>query len=257
MTALPSLPAVILWVEDLFFSARLADAVSLSHGAPTSVSGPKAFLQAMDTRLPVLVLLDLHVPGNWADAIRSCKLRPHTRAVPIVGFGQHTDVETLVRARNAGADQAWARSRLMEELPRLLQRHIAPARAMPEGGADVLPPVARAGIALFNQGQFHAQHEALEEAWNAEPRPVRGLYQGLLQVGLAFLQVERRNQAGAFKMFGRGIPRLRQLPDVVQGVQVGLFLSEALAVFDRLATVDTPAAWVDLVRRLPQIQVVE
>ena len=257
MIAKPDQPAVILWVEDLFFSARLADAVSLCDGNPVTTSDSQAFLQAMDTRLPVLALVDLHVPGDWASAVGRCKLRPHTKAIPIIGFGQHTDVETLTRAKQAGVDKAWARSRLVDELPRLLPQHIAPPRAMPEGGLDTLPPEAQTGIDLFNQRAFHAQHEALENAWNAEPRPVRTLYQGLLQVGLAFLQIENRNPAGAFKMFGRGIPRLRQLPDVVQGVRVDLFLAETLAVFAQLAHTDTPAAWTALAQTLPYIQVTE
>ncbi len=257
MIATPSPPAVILWVENLFFSARLADAVVLSGGTPATPADAESFLQAMDTRLPVLALVDLHVPGDWAGAVRRCKLRPHTKTIPVVGFGQHTDVETLVRARQAGADKVWARSRLMTELPRLLSYHIAPTREMPDGGTDTLLPDAQIGIELFNQREFHAQHEALEDAWNAESRPVRDLYQGLLQVGLAFLQIENRNQAGAFKMFGRGIPRLRRLPDVVQGVRVALFLSEALVVFARLADTDTPAAWAELAQELPRIQMTE
>ena len=257
MTSQAAQPAVVLLVEDLFFSARLSDAVSLSQGRPLTASNPEAFLQAMDTQLPVLALVDLHVPGDWAGAVSRCKLRPHTKAVPIIGFGQHTDVETLVRAKEAGTDKAWARSRLMEELPKLLQQHIYPPRTMPEGGTDALLPSARTGIDLFNQRKFHAQHEALEDAWNTEPRPVRNLYQGLLQIGLAFLQIENHNQTGAFKMFGRGIPRLRQLPDLVQGVRVDLFLSESLAVFERLAHTDTPSDWAKLEQELPRIHLTE
>ena len=47
-----------------------------------------------------------------------------------------------------------------------------------------------------------------ERAWMAESRPIRDLYQGVLQVGLAFLQIEQGNWAGALKMFRRGLPRL-------------------------------------------------
>lgn len=250
-------PAVVLLVDDLFFSARLADAVSHTSGIPIVVSSPEAFLEAMDTKLPVLAVVDLHLPGDWERAVSRCKLRPHTKSVPIIGFGQHTDVETLTRAKKAGTDKAWARSRLVEELPKLLQQHISPPRPMPEGGTDALPPAALVGIDLFNKGRFHDQHEAFEEAWIAEPRNVRSLYQGILQIGLAFLQIENRNQPGAFKMFGRGIPRLRVLPDVVQGVQVVQLLSESLAIFERLSHTDSPSAWDELKRELPRIWVVE
>lgn len=253
MDSQPGPPCVILFVEDLFFSARLADAVARAGGQPVTVESAADFRDAMDTRLPVLSLVDLHVPASWGDAIRRCKHLPHTRAVPVIGFGQHTDVETLKAARAAGMDQAWARSRLVKELPRVLPAHIAPLRPMPDGGTEDLPALAREGVDLFNKREFHAQHEAFEDAWNAESRPVRGLYQGLLQVGLAFLQIERRNQAGAFKMFGRGVPRLRMLPQVVQQVRVEEFLGESLSVHELLRTLDPSSDWQSLQDRLPRI----
>jgi hypothetical protein len=61
------------------------------------------------------------------------------------------------------------------------------------------------------------------------------MYQGILQVGVAFLQIERGNWAGAIKMFRRGLPRLRDLPDVCQGVQVGKFRAEAEAIHDEIS----------------------
>lgn len=246
-------PAVVLFVDDIFFSARLADAVTGSGGRPVIAEQKEAFLQAMDSTLPVLALLDLHAASDWEAGIRNCRLRPHTRAIPIYGFGRHTDVAVLARARSAGADHAWARSRLMQELPALLATHIHPPRLMPEGGEGPLPPLVQAGIALFNQREFHAQHEAFEDAWRQETRPVRDLYQGLLQVGLAFLQIEARNQAGAIKMFGRGIPRLRPLPAVVQGVCVGRLVEASLDVFDSLLSVQTAEDWICLARTLPRI----
>ncbi len=249
-------PAVVLFVDDLFFSARLADAITAQKGTAVTVDTREAFLQAMDASLPVLALVDLHVSADWASAIQSCKLRPHTRSIPIYGFGQHTDVPTLTRARESGADQAWARSRMMEELPRLLANHIRPAPLMPEGGEEAMPELVREGIRLFNNQQFHAQHEAFEEAWIQEARPVRDLYQGLLQVGLAFYQIQARNRAGAIKMFGRGIPRLRNLPVVVQGIQVQRFVTEALTIFEQLTPDPDVETWDRLFSCLPLIRTV-
>ena len=50
--------------------------------------------------------------------------------------------------------------------------------------------------------------------------PNSRMYQGILQVGLAFLQIERDNWHGALKMFRRGLPKLRTLPDSCQGVDM-------------------------------------
>ena len=81
--------------------------------------------------------------------------------------------------------------------------------AYPEGWDDTLSAAARTGLLEFNRGAYFEQHEFLETAWRAEARPVRALYQGILQIGLAFLQIQRGNWPGAIKMFRRGLPRLR------------------------------------------------
>lgn len=250
-------PAVVLCIEDLLFSERMADAVRHLGGTPVAAGSKNAFLRAMDQSLPVLALLDLHIDMNWEAAIGTVRLRPHTRAVPIYGFGRHTEPERLARARRAGADHAWARSRIVEELPDLLRRHINPPLVMPDGGLDPLSVDAAEGVRLFNARRYHAQHESFEDAWNAEPRPVREMYQGILQIGLAFLQLQNRNRPGVIKMFGRGVPRLRPLPDVVQGVQIRRFLDESLLVFQALSDTGKDPNWSRLERALPSIHLAE
>lgn len=85
---------------------------------------------------------------------------------------------------------------------------------------EELPPLARLAIKEFNNGDYFAQHEHFEELWRQEPRAVRALYQGVLQVGLAYYQIIRGNYTGAEKML-KSYPRyLADLPDVCQGVDV-------------------------------------
>lgn len=216
----PLLPVVILLVDDLFFATRMEDVVRRLGGRPLSASSPEAFVQAMNATAPVLALVDLNIAGDWEAAIRRCKLLPHTRQTPIYAFGSHVNTDTLVRARKAGADHAWARSRMAEELVQVVEKHLQPPQAPVDGCQDPLPPEAVAGLEAFNRGEFFDQHEHLEAAWIAESRPVRALYQGILQIGLAFLQIEQGNWRGAVKMLRRGLPKLRALPDRCQGVDV-------------------------------------
>ena len=89
---------------------------------------------------------------------------------------------------------------------------------------------AMRGIEAFNRGEYFDQHEYFEEAWLAEERPVREMYQGILQVGVAFLQIERKNWSGAIKTFRRGLPRLRLLPDTCQGIDIAAFRRTAEAI---------------------------
>ena len=56
-----------------------------------------------------------------------------------------------------------------------------------------LSQLALDGIEEFNRGEFYECHEYLEEAWMQEPRRVRFLYQGILQVGVGFYHLGRGN----------------------------------------------------------------
>jgi predicted metal-dependent hydrolase len=231
-----ALPAVVCLEPDLFFAARLDDVIRACGGHPVIVDTPEQFVAAVDHHFPVLALLDLNAAGDWEMAIRRCKLRPHTAQTPIVAFGSHVEVKTLKRARQAGADHAWARSKMMEELVPLVQRHIQPRVEYPEGWDTPLSELARHGIEEFNAGEYFEQHEWLEKAWLEEQRPIREMYQGILQIGVGFLQIERGNWIGAIKLLRRGLPRLRTLPPVCQGVDIASFRAASEAIHAELVT---------------------
>ena len=227
-------PAVVCLEADLFFAARLGDVIRACGGQPVLAETPDEFVAAVDRYFPVLALVDLNTPGEWELAIRRCKLRPHTAQTPLYAFGSHVEVDTLKRARQAGADHAWARSKMMEELVAVVQRHVQPPVTYPDGWDAPLSDLARQGIEEFNGGEYFEQHESLEKAWLAEPRPIREMYQGILQIGVAFLQIERGNWAGAIKLLRRGLPRLRTLPPVCQGLDIASFRAAAEAVHAEL-----------------------
>lgn len=228
--AAPPRPAIVCLEPDLLIATRLDDVVRACGGQPVVVDTPDAFVQAVDRFYPVLGLVDLNTPGDWAAAITRCKILPQTRLMPIIAFGSHVDVETLKAARKAGADHAWARSKLMTDLVAVVDRHLHPPVEYPDGWEDPLSEPARRGIEAFNRRQYFEQHEYLEAAWLAEPRAVREMYQGILQVGVACLQIERGHWPGAIKMFRRGLPRLRTLPPVCQGVDLAALRSAAAAI---------------------------
>ncbi len=228
-------PAVVIVEPDLFFSVRLEDVVQAAGGDPVTIEEADQLVEAVARTFPVLALLDLKTPGDWEAAVRQCKLKPHTRLVPIYAFGSHVDVETLQRARKAGADHAWARSKMMEELVEVVDQHVHPPVRYPDGCADPPSRAAVAGLLAFNEGQYFEQHEYLELAWNEETRAVRDMYQGILQVGVAFLQMQRGNRRGALKMFRRGLPKLRGLADVCQGISVGEFRATAEQIHRELS----------------------
>jgi predicted metal-dependent hydrolase len=90
-----------------------------------------------------------------------------------------------------------------------------------------LPPLVTKGIEEFNRGEYFEQHETLETAWRAEPGPIRELYQGILQVGVACYQIERGNLPGALKMLERSLRRLRQFTPECLGIDVTRLIADA------------------------------
>jgi predicted metal-dependent hydrolase len=82
-------------------------------------------------------------------------------------------------------------------------------------------PKAVEGLKLFNQKQFYESHEELEDAWRDEKGHIRELYQGILQIAVAYLHITRGNYEGAVKMYERCMKLLKDWPDVCRGIQVG------------------------------------
>ena len=246
-------PAVVCLEPDLFFATRLQDVIRACGGQAQIAETPDEFVAAVDRFFPVLALLDLNTAGDWEFAIRRCKLRPHTAQTPLFAFGSHVEVDTLRRARKAGADHAWARSKMMEELVTVVQQHVQPSVVHPAGWDAPLSEPACRGIEEFNAGKYFEQHESLEKAWLQEPRPIREMYQGILQIGVACLQIERGNWAGAIKLLRRGLPRLRTLPPVCQGIDLAALRAAAEAVHADLVALGPERLGEFEMEKLPKI----
>ena len=52
---------------------------------------------------------------------------------------------------------------------------------------------------------------------------------------MAFLQIERGNRRGALKIFRRGLPKLRGLAELCQGIKVGAFRTRAEQIHRELS----------------------
>ena len=97
-----------------------------------------------------------------------------------------------------------------------------------------LPPLVLSGLDLFNQGEYFEAHELLEEAWRAEPGPVRELYRGILQISVAYYHLVRGNYTGASKMFLRSRAWLRPFPNRCRGIDLAGFRQDYNQVEEQL-----------------------
>ncbi len=94
--------------------------------------------------------------------------------------------------------------------------------------------LALQGFDLFNQGEYFEAHERLEAAWNEDLSPGRELYRAVLQVAVAYLQIQRQNYTGALKMFLRLRQWIEPLPDKCRGVDVENLRKDAQTVYQQL-----------------------
>jgi uncharacterized protein len=97
-----------------------------------------------------------------------------------------------------------------------------------------LHPEALHGLHLFNAGEYFEAHEALETAWRDEHGPIRDLYRGILQVGVAYYHIQRGNYRGARKMFQRCRQWLDPFPACCCGIDLAGLRRDFMAVEERL-----------------------
>lgn len=190
------------------------------------------FFNAIVDARPALVLLDGDAP-DWQRRTHALKSSPATRRVPLMLASD--DANTQAEAPKQGVDYVVSKAELLREGLRLLKeaaRQDDPAaqEALLCACGEPLPPRAREGIAKFNAGEYYAQHDLFEAQWVETQSPVRDLYRAILQVGVAYYQIERGNYRGALKMLQRSVQWLLLLPDVCQGVDVRALREDSFRV---------------------------
>lgn len=99
---------------------------------------------------------------------------------------------------------------------------------------EALPAGLRVGVHLYNAGEYFECHEVLETIWRDEPRVVRELYQGILQVGVGFYHLSRGNHRGSVNLLGYGLARLERCPARACGLDVASFLLAVRRARERL-----------------------
>ena len=77
-------------------------------------------------------------------------------------------------------------------------------------------PRFKQAIELFNTQEWYAAHDVIEELWHETVDPERRSLQGILQVAVAQLHLQRGNRRGATILFGEALGRLqrRGTPDL-------------------------------------------
>jgi ActR/RegA family two-component response regulator len=108
-------PCGLLLCDDLIFVSRIAGAAKSLGFFLRSVKNPAELLSLARQILPRCVILDLHIADLHIEELIQALSALETKPF-VVGYGSHVDTETLKKARTAGCDLVWPRSKFVEEL---------------------------------------------------------------------------------------------------------------------------------------------
>tara|TARA_B100000700_G_C14778033_1_gene729935 strand:+ start:132 stop:491 length:360 start_codon:yes stop_codon:yes gene_type:complete len=72
-------------------------------------------------------------------------------------------------------------------------------------------PRFKKGVNLFNSADWYLAHDLFEELWHETVGPERITIQGILQIAVAQIHLERGNINGATILYGEGLGRLRRV----------------------------------------------
>ncbi|NDJ51781.1 MAG: DUF309 domain-containing protein [Chloroflexi bacterium] len=191
--------------------------------------------------------------SEWQRWTSIPKSSPATRRIPIALVSD--DHKQREASRKYGADTALPIAQIESALAEWLSEHArvlnqdVQARLEDQCG-EALPQRARDAIAMFNAGEYYQQHDLFEAQWMEEEGPVRDLYRAILQVGVAYYQIERGNRNGALKMLLRSVQWLNILPDRCQGVNVSRLRADVTRVREALEAFPSTADLADFDRSL-------
>ena len=108
---------IVLVATDLVRQSRVAEAARVAGYAVAVADTAAEAREALRGDAAAVVILDLQAEGvPWREVLAAAG------ATPVIAFGQHTKPDILRQAKAAGCCLAVARSRLVKELPRLIER---------------------------------------------------------------------------------------------------------------------------------------
>ncbi len=225
-----------------------------------TITAREGYIAALIAHQAALILVDGdHI--DWAYWVTTAKSSPATRRIPVFVYAVQAD-DIRTQAHQSGADVVLTPAQLTARAHALITEHArvqsAEERAQLDCDcADALPPLAQQGVAQFNAGEYYQQHDSFEALWMQTAEPVRDLYRAILQVGVAYYQIQRGNVRGAKKMLLRSRQWLNALPDVCQGVDVAALRADANTVYTALNALpddDLSTFDLSLLRPLQMIQ---
>lgn len=219
--------SIVLIVDDLMFLPRLEHQLQQLGYRPLAATNESTLTQAL-FQSPVLVIVDLFSQTfDWVGLLALIK-KSKAGPVSVLGFGPHVDLELREKALATGCHAVVGRGAIAAQLPHLVEKHKWKLDRRP---CQQAPPARlRQGIDLFNRRHYFECHEVIELAWDEEAGPVRIMYQGILQIGVACYHVQNKNWRGAMKVLSRGMAKLQRFAPTCMGINLERLLADSEAI---------------------------
>ncbi len=90
------------------------------------------------------------------------------------------------------------------------------------------------GIRLFNECQFFACHDVLEDYWSEVVGPEKSFFQGLIQAAVALFHFEGGNFGGACRMYASSREYMSPSAEGIAGINVAKLLEDMKTCFAEL-----------------------
>ena len=84
-------------------------------------------------------------------------------------------------------------------------------------------PRFKKGITLFNSSEWYLAHDYFEDLWHETDGQERRTIQGILQIAVAQIHLERGNRNGAIILYGEGLGRLKRFGTPELGLDIKSF----------------------------------
>ena len=87
---------------------------------------------------------------------------------------------------------------------------------------------------LFNNQEWYAAHDALEDIWNGLDGDERQIVQGILQVSVSQFHLSKGNLNGATILIGEGLGRIKNRTKINLGIDLTSFCENLEIILNKL-----------------------
>lgn len=114
---------IVAVLDDLMFTVKINEAAKQAGFDVSFVKTEDALFELVKNK-PALIILDLNTNAvPVLEIAKKLKSSPDTKAISLIAYLSHIQVELKQKAQETGIDMVMARSAFSSNLPMILKRH--------------------------------------------------------------------------------------------------------------------------------------